>query len=266
MKINIAGNQIVQMLKSSEKTLVLLHPRPNVDALMAALALNVVIEALGKKSDVVCFGSLPSQIGDIQEAEKIKNRLDPTDLVIGFNWAQSQIEKVSYSVEGEKFNLIITPSGKRLDPTQVEYSYRGANYNLVVSLGIAGPAELPTNLFDQSIFRNLPTVNIDNQTSNTNFGKVNLVDTTSDSLSGLVVEILKEAGTNVSSQVAEYLMKGLRGATENFEIVKNPLTFEQAAFCAKMKTAEQIARKNNIGKEKSDEWLAPKTMPSSKMS
>lgn len=261
MKLNLAGNQIVDLIKNAEKTLVLLPNGPSADAVAAALALKSQAADFGKEADVVCFGSMPTALLKPEDVSKIKNQLEPTDLVISFNWAQSMIEKVSYSVEGEKFNLIITPSGKRLDPTRVEYSYRGANYNLIICLGIASIEELPANLVDRNIFKNISVVNIDKELSNTSFGKINVVDSESDSLSGLVVEILRQSSFGFSEAVAKYLLFGIRSATDNFDQVNNPATFEQAAYATKMKNPSST----KFGEQETT-WTPPKTVPSSKTS
>jgi len=273
MRVIAAGNQIVELIKKAQRVLVLVSPQPSADTVSAALAMGSTVESFGKTCDTVCLGQLPAQTNNLEKISTIKNKLEPVNLTVSFNWAQSMIEKVSYSVEGEKFNLIITPSGKKLDPTQVEYSYRGSQYDLVISLGVTSSSQQPTNLFDKAIFDSTTTINIDNQAGNANYGKVNIIDPDSDSVSGLVAEVFKTAGINFDAKVADYLLFGLRSATSNFDFVKNPITFEQAAFLTKIKNeASGISLpkleepQNPDSKENSEDWFSPKVMRSSKVS
>ncbi len=275
MRIHASGSQIIELIRKAQKVLVLLSPQPTADAVAAALSLGRVAENLGRKADTVCLGQLPSQTSTLDKVNEIKNRLDPVNLIVSFNWAQSLIEKVSYSVEGDKFNLIITPSGKKLDPTQVEYSYRGSSYDLVISVGVSSAQEQPNNLFDKSIFETTPTVNIDRQVTNANYGKVNVVDPDSDSLSGLICEILKSASqSNFDQKIADYLLFGLRAATNNFDFVKNPATFEQAAFLTKVKNQSlgisypenEVSGEKNLAPQEAGDWFSPKVIRSSKVS
>lgn len=268
MKLNMSGNQIVDLIKKANKCLILLGNQPTADTVSAAFAWSELVSGFGRNVDIVSLGELPVEVASLDKISTIKRRLDPTNLIISFNWAQSMIEKVSYSVEGEKFNLIITPTGKRLDPTAVEYSYRGADYNLVIALGVNNPDNLPNNMVDKAIFDNVATINLDNKIENTNFGKINVVDPECDSISGLTVEILKESNSPVSIRVADYLLFGIRAATNNFDSIKNPASFEQAAFCSRVKKEGAIPGFENdkTNDEPSEDWFSPKVMRSSKVS
>jgi nanoRNase/pAp phosphatase (c-di-AMP/oligoRNAs hydrolase) len=268
MKLNMSGNQIIDLIKKANKSLILLSNVPTADAVAAAFAWGEIVTLLGKSADIVSLGELPTTVGSLDKIDIVKRRLDPINLIISFNWAQSMIEKVSYSVDGEKFNLIITPTGKRLDPTEVEYSYRGADYNLILAIGIGNPNDLPINMIDKGIFDNIATINIDNQAKNTNFGKINVVDAEADSISGLSVEILKETQQTLTAKVADYLIFGLRAATNNFDVVQNPATFEEAAFCTRVKkeNSETAPQNPKSVEEATEDWFSPKIMRSSKVS
>ncbi|MDP2671858.1 MAG: hypothetical protein Q8P13_05380 [bacterium] len=266
MKINIAGTQILDLLRNAQKALVILSDQPSTDSVAAALSWAEIGGQIGKNVEVVCFGTLPDAAKNLEKVATIKSHLDPINLVVSFNWSQNMIEKVSYSVEGEKFNLIITPSGKKLDPTAVEYSHRGVDYDLIISLGISNPSELSAEKIDRNIFQSIPTINIDNQASNASYGKVNVVDGQEDSISGLVSTVFEQTHIAANSKVAELLLFGMRSATKNFEEVKNPLTFEHAAYCTKIKNFPGTVSTGLTEAEKGVDWFSPEVMRSSKTS
>ena len=69
--------------------------------------------------------------------DKISEKIGNRNLIISFDYKEDSIEKVSYNVEGEKFNLVIQPrSGyPPLDKSSVDFSYEGIDADVIFVIG-----------------------------------------------------------------------------------------------------------------------------------
>ena len=59
------------------------------------------------------------------------------NLVISFPYQEGSIEKVSYNIENDKFNLVIEPRENYpvITPEMIKYSYGGGNTDLIITVG-----------------------------------------------------------------------------------------------------------------------------------
>src|SRR3989344_7827180 len=128
MSESIDLKPLVEAFGSAKSLLVVTPGSANLDITAAALGLGVALKEAGKN---VIMGSTGKPVveqsrlvGIDQVAQKLGNR----NLVISFEYIQDAIEKVSYNVEGKKFNLVIQhkEGGRSLDPTNVSYAYEGS--------------------------------------------------------------------------------------------------------------------------------------------
>ena len=115
----------------------------------------------------------------------------------------------------------------------IRYAQSGGNTDLIITIGIAKLTDLD-NLYssNQSFFTEKPLINIDNQSQNTRFGRVNIVDQNSASVSELVTSLFSRLGFNLDSDIATNLLSGITTGCQNFTSnLTSVATFESAAIC-----------------------------------
>jgi nanoRNase/pAp phosphatase (c-di-AMP/oligoRNAs hydrolase) len=253
---------LANLIKQAKNILILVREDPSVDILAAGLFLENTFSGLGKHIQIVARGKIPEEFGEFHE--KITNKIEATKLVISFNWQKNAVEKVSYSLEGEAFNFIISPRGKKISETEIKISSKGDEADLVITLGV--PSLLDLEEAERGFLGSKTVVNVDNNSENQLFGKLNFVDRGADSISGIVANLAKKSQLQAKPEAADFLLFGLRVATDNFNRVDDPATFEGAAFCAKLKKQQPCEQPpERIGKPQvPKEWLAPKIFRSNR--
>ncbi len=269
MEINNSSYQFKDLLEKSKKVLILLGGKPNADLVSAGIALSHVLNSQGKSAHLVSVNSLPDTASVISGVEEIRRDLESKNLVISLNYEKNPIDKISYKVEGKTFNLIVKPK-KGLNLDEVQTSFIGGDYNLIIILGTRDLKELGIYSKHQDLFESLPTINIDTNESNTRFGKLNIVDTRIKSISAAVSLLLNDMKIRLPEKSANLLLLGMREATQNFTNVSEPRIFEAAAYTTKAKEIqpgiEKEAFEEKVNKDLPKDWLSPKVYRSSKVS
>src|SRR3989344_6822343 len=125
MQVNVVSYQIKELFDKAQSALIVLGD--NVDNDLACLAASLVelFGAYKKQSLLLTNGELPIAARPLVKAELLRTKLDPESLVISFDWTKAQLDKVSYNIEGNRFDLIVSSHGKRINPSDVTYSYKG---------------------------------------------------------------------------------------------------------------------------------------------
>ena len=251
------------LINESTNVLILVQENPNVDVLGAGLFLERTLTSLGKNVQIVVKGTVPEIYSN--QVTNLGKKIEAKKLVIAFNWRETAVEKVGYDMDDETFNLIITPRGGEINQENIKISYRGKDADLVITLGIASLNKLSE--YERDYLNRRPVVNIDKESGNQFFGRLNFVDDNIDSICAQVAKIAEKSGFHPSEEAVEFLFEGMRAATENFTSVVDPSTFEAAAYCTKIKKGLPGAEKLiKYGEEPEvpREWLAPKVFRSNK--
>lgn len=251
---------LANLIKQAKKILILVGENPSVDSFAAALFLEDNFAALGKEARIVASGTLPEVFQG--SSKKVVDKIPTRKLVISFDWKKVGVEKVSYNLEGDNFNFIITPANKKISPEEINISYRGGDEDLIFSLGIGSLGEV----VEGELFSGKPIVNIDKNEKNSLFGTLNFVSSGADSISALVGLIFEKTKLETKAESGKLLVLGIKAATNNFNSVSDPATFEAAAFSTRM----QQGNPEKLFEEKEEEpsapadWLSPKVFHSRK--
>jgi hypothetical protein len=114
-----------------------------------------------------------------------------------------------------------------LDSQKLEYSYIGANADLVITIGVPKLESLG-RLYqeEQKLFTEQETINIDVNAFNSRFGKTNFLDPQASSCSELVGLIIKNLNMTFNPDVTTDLLAGMEAATNNFTIRTRAETYE----------------------------------------
>jgi len=219
---------------------------------------------------------------------KITTDLAKKNFIISLDYVDGSIEKVSYNIEGNKFNLVIEPRPgfPSFSPDKVNYSYAGGNADVIIAVDtihLGGLGKLYEE--NKELFAGKPMVNVDYHPNNSHFGAHNVVDHSASSTAELVAELLSTLGAPLTADIATNLLNAVYGATDNFQKTTiSAGSFELAAVCLKaggkrftkslageetpsIETVKDIPvapRSTSSGQAPAD-WLKPKIFKSSNL-
>jgi nanoRNase/pAp phosphatase (c-di-AMP/oligoRNAs hydrolase) len=211
---------------------IFLPKKPTLDAVAAATSLYLALSKLGKTVSISC--ATPVQY-DVIACDKIQNTVGSNgdNLVVSFPYTDGSIDKVDYNIQGNLFNLVITPrqGHQKLDPSQVNYSYSGGSLDFIITIDTPTLQNLDTIYTEnQQLFQGKEIINVDRHLTNGFYGTVNLVQKTASSISELVLPILQQLKIEMDKDIATNLYMGIATATNNFTSYSvNAETFETVA-------------------------------------
>lgn len=285
-------SKIKELLTTANDILIVTHKNPSIDSIGSSLALYLGLVSLGKKVTVVCPDAMTVAFSSFIGVQKIVPTIGNKNFVISLDYQEGSIEKVSYNIEGDKFNLVIEPRGgyDGFSEDKVHYTHAGNAADIVCAIGMAHLGELDgLEEANKDVFSSKPIINIDTHAENMLFGSVNLVDPQASSVVELVSHVLSNLGVELTADIATNVLNALYGATDSFQSQKvTAQAFELAAACIKMggkkfvnqkdseemPTDESVAETfplsdfSSIAQEDSDrptppDWLKPKIFKSS---
>lgn len=250
-------SQLQQTLTAVKSIFVILPQRLNQDKVAAGLSLFLSLKKAGKQASVFCSKPITVEFSSLVGVDKIKNQLEGKNLVISFTYVEDSIEKVSYNIEDDKFNLMIQPKEgyPALSTDKIQYSYLGSNADLFLTIGASSLEDLGEIYFkNKNAFDQGRTATFD------------LTDFQAASYSEVVTNLLARLKLPVDADIASNLLAGMEGATASFSSPKTgPATFEAAAFClraggqrSKAKVQLKPMSQEVSAQKPSPDWLEPK--------
>ncbi|MBI4999781.1 DHH family phosphoesterase [Candidatus Gottesmanbacteria bacterium] len=261
-------NEIQTLLTNAQEVLILTHENPSQDSLGASLALFLSLSASKKRGMVACPTPLTVEFGNLVGIDKINQNLSSKNFIISLDYVEGAIEKVSYNITNDKFNLVIEPraGAPPFSPEKVHYSSGQASPDLIFVLDSANLEQLGKFYQDEKdLYSKVATVNIDYHPNNSHFGKINLIDPSASSTSEIIVFLLQNLGLPLIEDIATNLLVGITFATNNFSESAGAGAFEAAAICLKAggKRRGMVSKKEEPGQEAPADWLQPKIFKSS---
>ncbi len=229
--------KVRELLEKSQDILIVTHERPTFDSMGSTFALYLGLVSLGKRVVVACPDPMTVEYSSFVGANKLVSGLGKKNFVISLDYVDGSIEKVSYNIEGDKFNLVIEPRPgfETFSPEKVRYSYAGSNAQLIFTVDTIHLGGLK-KLFDddKDLYATKPIINVDRHPNNAHYGHTNMVDATASSTAEIVATLLTGLGIALNEDIATNLLNAVVGATNNFQ---NPnvgaSAFELAAMTLK---------------------------------
>ncbi len=240
--------ELQTLIEKAREVLITLPKAPNLDKTATALSLFLALSSKGKQVKVVCPDQMTVEFNQLVGVDKISNSINGgngRNLIIAFPYQEGSIEKVSYNIENNTFNLIIEPREGYpiISPNDIRYSFSGGNIDLIIAVGVTALNNLDT-LYqnNQEFFANKPIINIDSQNQNQRFGKLNIIDPSVSSISELATYLLSQLNLPIDPDIATNLLTGITSASQNFTSKETSITtFEAAIVCMR-----HGARKNTL--------------------
>ncbi len=271
-----------EALASAQNLAIVLPKRLNKDKVAAALSLFLSLQNSGKKVSIVCSLPMIVDFSSLVGVNKVKQKLVGKDLVVSFKLDDS-IERVRSNIdesnkENRVLNLVVqTKEGYPPFPKErIVYSHTGSNTDVFLTLGAESKEDLGRIYFDnKDFFDKGNVINIDINSQNKQFGKLNLVNPQMSCYSEFVALLLDSLKLPLDEDIASNLLVGIKQGTNNFSLDRStPTTFEAIAFCLRAggrkpkerevpfkevkKVTEPKKEVSDLSKKPSPDWFKPK--------
>lgn len=241
--------RIQEIVNKGVSGIIVIPPTPTTDTIAASTSLFLGLTKLGKNVSLVCQNKPES---DLLAADKIKTQFATggDSLMISFPYTDGAIDKVDYNIQGESFNLVVTPRPgyAKLDQSQVNYSYTGGTVDFIIVIDSPTLNSLGTIYTDnQNHFNGRDIINIDRHLTNAFYGSVNLVNKTISSISELILSVLQQLKLEIDRDMATNLHTGIAAATNNFTSYSvNADTFEHVATLLRLGAVKKMVKRPSI--------------------
>lgn len=237
--LNTSWSRIVNAINEKNSFAICLSINYTLDTVASATSLYFGLNKIGKNATLACDKEISLSVS-LTGADKIQKNINTggNNLVISFPYTEGSVDKVTYNIEDDYFNLLIQPREgfPKLDPTMVKYFYTGGQVDVIITIDATNFNSLG-NLYNlnKDQFQGKEIVNIDRHLTNTNFGTINLVDRHRSSTSELILALLQYLNIEIDKEIATNLYLGLVSATNNFTSYSvSDKTFETAAQLLKL--------------------------------
>jgi hypothetical protein len=224
---------IGKLIESAKSFIIILPPEPSQDQICAGLSLHLALTESGKQSQIGCG----SEVEVEQRAfgtTKIADTIGSKNLVISFEYAESDLDKVDYDTrEDGRFYLLVKPkSGSPVpDASNVKFSYSGAEADLVIVLGINSLEELGKIYAEEKNFLDSTTIlSLSDNAQSVTFTN-NILQRQNCSFSEMVVHLLETTSLKTTAHSATNLLNSIYQETDSLTSSKiSADTFSSLAF------------------------------------
>lgn len=261
---NLMLEKIKDLLSKNENIGIAVGKNPGIDEMAGALSLYLVLSAVSKKATVICPTPPIVEVSSLVGIDKVRKSFETDaagDITVSFPYKEGEIEKISYTLEDGKLNILVKAgeNGLNFNEKDVEYKRGGGAPGLVFVVGTPRLSDLGT-AFEMEILKDSKVINIDYKPDNQGFGDIPLIGKNSSSVSELVASFISSLDLNMDVDIASNLLAGITSATDNFQ---NPstsaLAFETAANLMKKGAVRQT--KDSKKGVVEDSFFAPKSQP-----
>lgn len=212
--------KVKELLAKAKDVLIVTHENPTDDSVGASLALYLGLVSLGKKVTVACPDAMTVGLSNYVGVNKVISDLSAKkNFIISLDYVDGSIEKVSYNIEGDKFNLVVEPRAgfETFSQEKVHYSYASGSADLIVSVDtihLGGLKKLYEG--NKDLFAGKQIINIDRHPNNAQYGAVNVVDVAASTTAEVVARVLSMLGVKLTVDIATNLLNAVYGGTANF--------------------------------------------------
>lgn len=226
--------QVLKLLDSSQRVLVLFGTDKNNDSAAAALALAAFLDKRKKMVDVVSGGfTVPRELAFLPAAETIRTELSNLQkLIIKVDVSKAKIETLSYDIKDNWLSIHLAPKHGTVTKNDLRTAQSGFKYNLIITVGTQDLESLGDVYFNNTdLFFRTPIINIDFRASNDHYGQINCVDLAATSTCETVYKMLEtiDAGA-IDEKIATMLLTGMISQTRSFKTPSvNPFTLNLAS-------------------------------------
>jgi hypothetical protein len=259
---NVILEKIKELLAQNESIGIAVGKNPGIDEMAAALSLYLAFSDTSKKISIVCPTEPIVKIASLVGIDRIRKSFEGGsngDLTVTFPYKEGEIEKISYTLEEGKLNILVKAgeNGLSFNEKDIEYKRGGAAPGLVFVVGTPRISDLGT-AFDMETLKNSKIINIDYKSDNQGFGDIPLLGKNASSVCELMANFINSLGLKIDVDIASNLLIGLDDATDNFQSsATSALAFETAAFLLKKGAIRKV--KEALKSDVQDAFFTPKS-------
>lgn len=202
--------QLKTLLNDAGTLALVVSPKALEDGIYAALALKEQFMAQGKTVTIIYPAELPMSVSSLPEAKEVTTSFGDSSLVVTLDTSAKPIEKVSYFLEGNLFNLVLNSVPRGFDPSKVKVTTRAQKYDLIMVLGAKSLEDL--GQFLQTSRRDLENnavINLDYHNDNNHFGTLDIIDPEAKSLCEMLFFKFSQWELRPTPAAAKWLSLGL---------------------------------------------------------
>ena len=235
-------------ITEAQRILVVPHANVDPDGLGSALACQMLFTQLGKDVTVICPDTKPENLSFLPGFEKLQEGIETSqNFVITINLEGGvEVDKLRYTVEDGKVNIIVMPKAGRINAKQVSFGDTGPEFDLIVAVDTADLPLMGQFYTDNiDLYTSVPILNIDHHISNTNYGQIHMIDTTAASATEVLYDWFTHEPSykeKITPDMATLLLTGLITDTRSFQ---NPNTTPRSLEVA-AELLERGARQQEI--------------------
>ena len=230
--------KIKEQIEKAKHISIVTCKNPTVDSLGSSLSLYLGLLGIGKTVTVACPDPITVEFSNFVGANKLETKMGgKRNFVVSLDYQEGSIEKVSYNIEGNKFNLVIEPrmGFEDFSADKVHYTHAGGQADCIITVDTPNLENLGS-LYEENkaMFGEIPIINIDSHKDNSLYGAINFIDTNVSSLTELIAVVMSFLGVKLSEDIATNLLNAIEETTDHFQSDKvNARTFEVASVCMK---------------------------------
>jgi len=213
--------QVIELIKTSQRILVVGPSGPTGDTIGSMLALGSVLITLNKKVSLLISEDLPENLQFLPFTDMIVKKIDESsEFVIKINVKDKSLDKLSYNKESDFLNIILTTKTGQLSSEEVQFT-SSLRYDLIIVLDTPDIDKID-RIYDKhtQLFFETPLINIDHHVGNEGYGTLKLIDLTATSTAEILTVLIDSLGDNlINEDVATCLLTGIIDDTSSFKNV-----------------------------------------------
>jgi len=239
--------QIVDLIKRSEKILIMPSSPVDGDSLGSALGMYLVLKKIGKEVTVVCSDPVPDTFKFLPTTAVISDDFTASnDFIVTLDCRKAKLKTIRTKLEQDKVNIIITAKKGQFSSGDVSFDHGPHKYDLIITVDTGDLEQLGRFYEDNpEIFSSIPLINIDHHASNSNFGKINYIDIMSSATTELLISLIEDIETEydkklMDEDIATLLLAGIITDTGSFQNANtSPRSFANSALLIKYGARQQ---------------------------
>lgn len=248
---NATFQRIKDLILNHQDIGVVVGQNPSLDEMAAGLGMYLSLKLMAKNASIACpsdpIVALSSLVGINQVQKSLSAGGEGGDLTVTFPYQEGEIEKVSYTLDNGKLNIVVKAGEKGLSFSQSDVQFirsgSGKAPSLVFFVGVPRLSDVASVV--QPVPGQTMVVNIDNKAENEKYGDVVVVDPKWSSVSEQIADFvtLLEPQIELDVDTAQNLLSGIDFATSDFTSPRTSyLAFEVAGILMKKGATRQQSR------------------------
>ncbi|MFA6183933.1 MAG: DHH family phosphoesterase [Parcubacteria group bacterium] len=215
-------DQLKESITSAKKILILLPENPTNDATSSGIALYLFLKEKNIESDIAVSDPLQNinKLNFLPKPENIYNNvLSARDFILSFNTKYNKITNVKTKEFPNETRIYITPENGTIDPRDFSFIPAEFKYDLLICVNSPDKESFGKIFEDNSdIFYEVPIINIDNHSTNDNFGQINFINIKASSVAEIIFDIFSELDKSlIKNDIAKCLLTGIISSTKSFQ-------------------------------------------------